>query len=323
MSAAQPGSRWLLARAPVWRALAAAAPRLRRGRLSIDEAEQALDGYQSLARDLASARQQLPGNSVTLALESLYTSYHAALSRAPFRAGASLLQLFRSEIPEIVASLRTHLLWIVLLLALSAGAGWLLIATYPELVGLVASREQIDHVEHGELWTENLLNIAPSSILSVRILSNNVMVSVFAVCAGVLYGLGTAYLIALNGLMLGAMFAFTHQHGLDGELLRFVVAHGTVELSVICLAGAAGIALGESLIRPTLATRRESFQHCAGRVGKLLVPCALLLVGCGLIEGYVSPNPAVPFAARLAIGSAYFLFMLALLSGRLFGRGRR
>ena len=74
------------------------------------------------------------------------------------------------------------------------------------------------------------------------------------------FGLGTFYIIATNGLMLGGIFAFTHQHGMAGELLKFVVAHGVVELSVICLAGAAGMMLGESLIRPTHATRRESFR---------------------------------------------------------------
>ena len=53
----------------------------------------------------------------------------------------------------------------------------------------------------------------------------------------------------------------------------------------------------------------------------------MLLVGAGLIEGYVSPNPRFALPARVAIGVSYWLFMLALLSGRLFalarGHGRR
>jgi uncharacterized membrane protein SpoIIM required for sporulation len=70
-----------------------------------------------------------------------------------------------------------------------------------------------------------------------------------------------------------------------GELLKFVLAHGLVELSVICIAGAAGMMLGEALIRPTHETRRESFPACGeqGRA-RLLLLCALLLVVCGFIE---------------------------------------
>ena len=178
----------------------------------------------------------------------------------------------------------------------------------------------IDGVEHGQLWTEGMLNVAPASIVSARILSNNIVVSLFAFCAGIFFGLGAFYITAINGLMLGAMFAFTHQFGIDGELLKFVLAHGPVELSVMCIAGAAGTALGESLIRPSAPTRRESFQREASRVARALLACALLLIGCGLIEGFISPSPTVSLATRAIIGFGYWGFMLLFLSGRLFGR---
>jgi hypothetical protein len=51
--------------------------------------------------------------------------------------------------------------------------------------------------------------------------------------------------------------------------------------------------------------------------------CAVLLVGAGLIEGYISPNPRVPVSARVAIGVGYWLLMLVVLSGRLFSGRRR
>ena len=120
--------------------------------------------------------------------------------------------------------------------------------------------------------------------------------------------------------MLGAVFAFVHQHGLAGALFSFIIAHGPVELSVICVAGATGVALGESIIRPTLETRRDSFQACAHRVAPVLLLCAALLVGCGLIEGFVSPDPAFPLASRITIGVSYWAVMWILMSGGLFKR---
>ncbi len=315
---------WLAARAPQWRAMAASAADLRRrGYMPLEAAQRLLDGYRSLARDLATARREIPGARATLALESVYASYHALVNRAPRPTRASLLRMFRDEIPAVFASLRVPLAWVALLMAVSAWAGWWLVSTYPGLEGLIASPKMIEHVERGELWTDGLLNVTPSSVLSIRILSNNIAVSIMAFCAGVFFGLGTFYMIALNGLMLGAAFAFTHQYGLDGDLGRFVIAHGTVELSVICIAGAAGTALGESLIRPGELTRVVSFQRAVARLGKLLLLLALLLVGCGFIEGYVSPNPTVPVASRIVIGVAYWFVMVAALTGRLFGASRR
>ena len=53
-----------------------------------------------------------------------------------------------------------------------------------------ASEDMIEHVEQGHLWTEGIINVVPSSMLSVRILANNIVVSVFAFCAGIFLGLG-------------------------------------------------------------------------------------------------------------------------------------
>jgi uncharacterized membrane protein SpoIIM required for sporulation len=165
-----------------------------------------------------------------------------------------------------------------------------------------------------------MLNIVPSSVLSVQILTNNIVVSLFAWCAGFFFGLGTLYILGLNGLMLGAILAFVSQHGLRDQFLTFIVAHGCVELSVMCLSGAAGAAVGEALVRPGTAGRIESFRVAALRSGKLLAACAPLLIGAGLIEGYVSPNPRFPVSAHVAIGVGYWLFMVLMLSGVLFGR---
>ena len=45
--------------------------------------------------------------------------------------------------------------------------------------------------------------------------------------------------------------------------------------------------------------------------------CALLLIVCGFIEGYVSPNPNVPFLPRAVIGFGYWIAMVLLLRGGL------
>jgi uncharacterized membrane protein SpoIIM required for sporulation len=234
-----------------------------------------------------------------------------------------LLELFRSEIPAVVRWLRPHIFWATALFVLSVIAGYQLVHTYPDLIALFASPELIATVERGQLWTEGLLNVVPSSVLSLQILTNNIVVSLFAYCAGFLFGLGTLYILGLNGLMLGAVFAFTSLHGLGDDLFAFVVAHGCVEISVMCLSGAAGAAVGEALIRPGTATRAEAFQRAALLSGKLILACGVLLVGSGLIEGYVSPNPAVPLGARIAIGVGYWFFMLAVLNGWLFRLRRR
>ena len=101
------------------------------------------------------------------------------------------------------------------------------------------------------------------------------------------------------------------------------MAHGCVEISALCLSGAAGAAVGDALIRPDTPRRADAFRAAALRSGKLLFACALLLVGTGLIEGYISPNPRFTFVMRICIGVGYWIFMVALLRGWFFRGARR
>jgi len=315
---------WLNSRVETWQQLLPQLDRFERQRdHTAAEALNAIELYRAMGRDLSIARRILPGSRVTRALEARYAKLHAIIYRRPHDWRARLRTLFREEIPDVVHDLRGPMQWVGLLFALSAAAGWWLIASYPELISLLASEEMINGVEGGKLWTEGLFNVVPSSVLSVGIMTNNIIVSLTAFVIGIFFGLGTFYIIAMNGFMLGGIFAFTHQHGMAGELLKFVTAHGVVELSVICIAGAAGFMLGESLIRPTHGTRRESFQHATARTSRLLVLCTLLLIGCGFIEGYLSPDPDFPMINRVIVGFGYGVVMLGALTGRLFGRQPR
>lgn len=313
----------LLRRTDRWRSAAARAARLSASRTGNDgDAAQLADDYRMLAHDLARARQQIPGSPAHEFLEAAYAQTHATLYKPRWSLGRGLLALFRDEIPEAVHELRSHIAWSTVIFVLTVASGYALVRVHPGLIALFSSPELIASVEKGQLWTEGMLNVVPSSILSLQILTNNIVVSLVAYCAGFVFGLGTLYILGLNGMMLGAVFAFTGLHGLEGSLFRFVVAHGLVEISVMCLSGAAGAAVGEALIRPKHGTRAESFRIAARQSGRLLFACAVLLAGSGILEGYISPDPDVPLWAHVAIGVAYWVVMIALLRGWFFGRRR-
>ena len=246
----------LLQRTDRWKAAAARAQRLAREPASdLADATQMADDYRLLAHDLARARRLIPDTRTREYLEAAYVRAHNTLYRTAWHPGYALLNLFRDEIPAVVRWLTPHILWATAIFILTVFAGYWMVHTYPDLIGLFASPDLIATVERGQLWTEGILNIVPSSVLSLQILTNNIVVSLFAYCAGFVFGLGTLYILGLNGLMLGAVFAFTGQHGLEAALFRFIVAHGCVEISVMCLSGAAGAAVGEALIRPSQGSR--------------------------------------------------------------------
>jgi uncharacterized membrane protein SpoIIM required for sporulation len=284
-----------------------------------------VDDYRAAARELGAARTARAGVDGRAAehLEAVYSDLHDVIHRPANRAGEELLDLLRERIPAALHAMRLHIFAVTLLFIVSCVAGFWLIYAYPDLVAMFASPQLITTVERGELWTDGLLNVIPSALLSVDILTNNIVVSFFVFCLGILFGIGTFYMIGLNGVQLGAMFAFTAQHDLAGRLFDFVVAHGCVELSCICIAGGAGAYIGEALIRPGKQTRTEAFRHAARDGIRVLAAVTMLLVVCGFIEGYISPDPEVPRWARVTIGVGYWLLMVSMLRGYTFGRSRK
>jgi uncharacterized membrane protein SpoIIM required for sporulation len=283
----------------------------------------AIRAYPEIARDLAIARRAAPGGSLTKYLESAYLQLHRSMFRPPAAFAHTVKSLFIRDAAAAARTLRAHIAAVAALFIACTAAGYWLVHTFPELVTLFASESMIEQVQRGELWTDDLLNVFPSSLLSVQIFTNNIVVSLFAVCLGVLYGLGTFYLIGLNGLMLGGVFAFTANHGIADRLFGFVAAHGFVELSVVCIAGAVGASLGEALARPGDLARGAAFHAAVARGMRLMAVCLVFLVGAGLIEGFVSPDPRVPLSARLAIGVSYFALLVLVLSGALERLARR
>jgi len=320
------GSRWFVERLPIWTALGEQLAKLERtGQATPDQVLGCLRVYPELARDLAIARKLAPTGQVTRQLERQYFRLHRMLYQPAFSWREDLEVLIRTELPAIIHEMRWRIVAVSLLFVGSTFFGWWLIMANPDLAGLFVSESMQNDVRGGRLWTEGLFGVTPPSAASVSIFANNITVALTAASLGVLYGLGTLYIVGFNGMMLGGVFAFAAQHSMAERLFAFVCAHGPVEISAICLCGAAGFYLGESLARPGRLTRTRAFREAANKVSRVLLVCVVFLVGAGLIEGYVSPDPDVPLVVRLLIGFGYLaLFLFTLAGWRLpsFNRGR-
>jgi uncharacterized membrane protein SpoIIM required for sporulation len=119
--------------------------------------------------------------------------------------------------------------------------------------------------------------------------------------------------MAQNGIAIGGTFALTAHYGLAQQLWAFVAPHGVIELSVVFIAGGAGMMIGDSVLRPGLARRRDALADAARRAAHLMVGCVPLLVVAGTIEGFFSPSDApdpLKYLVGLLTGALLYSYLL-------------
>src|SRR5262249_36889794 len=105
----------------------------------------------------------------------------------------------------------------------------------------------------GRPWTDIGPGLRPG--MARLISSNNIQAAFLSFAGGVLFGLGTVYVLVTNGLLLGAVLGAAQFYGVAPLVWSFVSPHGYLELTCIVIAGAAGLMLGDALLRPGLQLR--------------------------------------------------------------------
>jgi uncharacterized membrane protein SpoIIM required for sporulation len=290
--------------------------RRRRQRLSPEDLVEIGALYRRATSDLAIARRDFPRRRVTAYLEQLVGRAHPAVYRREAATLAGFVRFFTSVFPRAFREAGPYTA-----AAFAAFAIPLVLAIVVTQLDPLAGRvilppsEVVHKLEHGESWLT--IEGSQRAVAASAIMANNVQVAFLAFSAGVLFGVGTVLILAWNGLNIGAVAGLAGVYGLGPTLAAFIAAHGGIELTVIFIAGGAGMRLGHALLAPGLLPRRVALAQSAGRAVRLLGGCVPLLVVAGVLEGFVSPS-GLPLAVKVAIGGAATLLLYAylLLAGR-------
>lgn len=165
--------------------------------------------------------------------------------------------------------------------------------------------------QQGEYKGNFTFDVSASPVAAAGIIGNNIFVAVKAFAFGALLCLPAILLLVYNGRMLGTLSGLVWNHGFFVDFYGLILTHGVLELTAICIAGAAGLMLGWPLIAPGRSSRREALRRAAGDAFGLLAGAALMLVAAGLIEAFVTPH--FPKAVRWSVAAASALFLVGYL----------
>ena len=270
------------------------------------------DVYIDISSDLAFAQTHYPESKITRYLNNLASALHNEVYRSRRQPWSRLLTFWTREMPTILWEARRELMVSLMVFVVSAAIGMLSQLLDPEFCRIILGDQYVD------MTLQNIANGTPMAVydgdpedsMFGLITLNNVKVSFFAFVMGVFTSLGTGFILFQNGVMLGSFQTFFAQHGLLWESALAVWLHGTLEISAIIVAGAAGIAMGNSWLFPGTYPRLTAFRRGAKRGMKIVVGTVPVFILAGFIESFATRHVEWPAWLRLLIILASLAFVI-------------
>lgn len=147
---------------------------------------------------------------------------------------------------------------------------------------------------------------------------NNVRIGFQTFAGGMLAGVGTAWFLGSNGVILGAVAGYLTQAGFGQTFWSFVAGHSALELLAIALSGAAGFKLALAIIAPGNASRKAALVAAARPAVRIMYGAAVMFLAAAFVEAFWSPLTEFPFGVKIGVGVAFWLVLLAYfaLAGR-------
>ncbi len=262
------------------------------------------DLYIEVSEDLSYAKTFYPNSNTEYYLNSIAAKSHLKIYKTKKESKNRLLSFFKTEFPLEFANYHKQLfiafatfLFFVIIGAYSASQD----ASFVRLIlGDNYVNTTLANIEKGDPMAIYKSMGETTAFLVITL--NNIKVAMMAFVFGMLFSVGTLFIMMRNGIMLGSFAYFFYDKGLLWESSRIIWLHGTIEISVIIIAGCAGLVLGNGLLFPDTYTRLASFKRSFKAGLKIMVSTIPFFIIAGFLEGFVTRHTEMPdFLAILII----------------------
>ncbi len=228
---------------------------------SFQDPDKLAELFIQLTDDLSYSKTFYPQSKTTQYLNTLASKLHQSVYKNKKEKRSRIISFWKYELPEIFFQRRKELLTSFLIFFIAV------------VIGVVSSEGDTGFVRlilgdsYVNMTQENIKNDDPLAVykqmngvdMFMGITFNNIRVSFYAFMSGLFFSIGTILLLLYNGIMLGTFHHLFYAKGLLSKSLSIVWIHGTLEISSIIIAGAAGLILGNSILFPKTYSRRQSF----------------------------------------------------------------
>ena len=147
---------------------------------------------------------------------------------------------------------------------------------------------------------------------------NNISIGFRTFAGGLVFGLGSAFVLLFNGVVIGAVASHLTSAGYTSTFWPFVVGHSSLELTAIVIFGGIGLYIGMAALAPGNKRRWHAIRDRASDSLPLIYGGTAMLVAAAFVEAFWSSTTWPPLAVKYAVGGLLWLGVIAYftLAGR-------
>jgi uncharacterized membrane protein SpoIIM required for sporulation len=254
------------------------------------------DLYIEITDDLSYAKTFYPRSNTVAYLNSIASSAHQKIYSNKKESKNRLVTFFKTEFPLEFVTYHKQLLIAFSVFLFFSFVGAYSASKDGDFVRLIMGDTYVnmtlENIEKGDPMAVYKQEGETNMFLGITI--NNIRVAMYAFIFGIMFSVGTLYIMMQNGIMLGSFLYFFYDKGLLWESSRTIWIHGTIEISVIIIAGCAGLVLGNGLLFPGTYSRLDSFKKSIKAGLKIMLSTVPFFIIAGFLEGFVTRHTEMP-----------------------------
>ncbi|MFA6249318.1 MAG: stage II sporulation protein M [Mucilaginibacter sp.] len=276
-----------------------------------NDPDELADNFIQITDDLAYAKTFYPKSKTTAYLNGLASKFHQSIYKNKSEKGNRFISFWQFELPILFKTYQKQVMYSFIFFIVFCLMGALSAKYDDNFVRLIMGDDYIN-MTNANIAKGDPFGVYKSQgevVMFFGIAANNIYVSLVTFAAGIIFSVGSVYFLLRNGLMLGSFQYYFFSKGLGMKSVLVIWIHGTLEISAIVIAGAAGLVLGNSLLFPKTFTRMVSLKKGAADGMKIAVGLVPIFIVAAFFESFVTRHTEMPIwlSSSILIGSLIFL----------------
>ncbi len=255
-----------------------------------NDPDQMAADFTQLVDDLAYAKTFYPSGKVTNYINSQASRIYLDIYKNRKEESNRLVTFWKYDLPLTIQKHHKVVLFSFIFFLIFFGIGYFVSAQNDDMARSIFGDTYVDHTQ------ENIANGNPFGIYEhgnpflswLNLMIHNIRVSFLMFVSGIFAGIPCLYIAIKNSIMIGVFDQFFAARGLGIDFWLVVFVHGTLEITGLIIATAAGLVLGKSFLFPGTIKRIDAFKQGAKDGVKIMIGLIPVFALAAFFEGFIT-----------------------------------